>query len=149
MADALVTLPLNTGLRVDELFTRTWQRVHLQARSDGRHCRQKATNTRGCRRMPRQARRWRRSSPNLLTMPFAPCFGGKRGPYTARGIDTSLPNSAGVHKSRMCCSGSEAADHRQYLAAGVTDNRAAMADAGDLEIQLGLLADGRDRIGGV
>ena len=33
MADAIVTLLLNTGLRVDELVTLTWERVHLRARS--------------------------------------------------------------------------------------------------------------------
>src|SRR5438552_1652738 len=33
MAAAIVTLLLNTGLRVDELVTLTWQRVTLQARS--------------------------------------------------------------------------------------------------------------------
>src|SRR5438874_2260465 len=33
IADAIVTLLLNTGLRVDELVTLTLQRIHLQARS--------------------------------------------------------------------------------------------------------------------
>jgi integrase len=33
MADAIVMLPLNTGLRVDEVATLTWQRVNLQVRS--------------------------------------------------------------------------------------------------------------------
>src|ERR1700682_5275467 len=33
MADAIVMLLLNTGLRVDELVTLSWQRVNLQARS--------------------------------------------------------------------------------------------------------------------
>jgi hypothetical protein len=60
----------------------------------------------------------------------------------------ALERSGWVRRPRRR-SGSEAADHRQYLATGVTDNRGAMADAGDLEIQLGLLADCRDRIGGV
>jgi integrase len=32
MADAIVMLPLNTGLRVDEVVTLTWQRVNLQVR---------------------------------------------------------------------------------------------------------------------
>jgi integrase len=33
MADAIIMLLLNTGLRVNELVTLTWERVHLQARS--------------------------------------------------------------------------------------------------------------------
>jgi integrase len=32
MADAIVMLPLNTGLRVDEVVTLTWQRVNLHVR---------------------------------------------------------------------------------------------------------------------
>jgi integrase len=33
MADAIVMLPVNTGLRADEVVTLTWQRVNLQVRS--------------------------------------------------------------------------------------------------------------------
>ena len=49
MADAIVVLLLNTGLRVDELVMLTWQRVSVRARSGWIDVVGKGESTSGCR----------------------------------------------------------------------------------------------------
>jgi len=88
MADAIVTLLLNTGLRVDELVTLTWQGVHMQPRSGWIDIVGKGDKH---RRLPLNVE----ARKALLAIRPQPAgddvgsamFRGKRGPYTARGIE--------------------------------------------------------------
>ena len=86
MADAIATLLLNTGLRVDELVTLTWQRVHLQARSGWIDIVGKGDKH---RRLPlnAEARKVLESIQTTVDAAVGAVFRGKRGPYTARGIE--------------------------------------------------------------
>jgi len=87
MADAIVTLLLNTGLRVDELVTLTWQGVHLQARSGWIDIVGKGDKH---RRLPLNVEA-RKALAGIHPQPagkdVGAVFRGKRGPYTARGIE--------------------------------------------------------------
>jgi integrase/recombinase XerD len=87
MAEALVMLLLNTGLRVDELVTLTWQRIHLQARSGWLAVVGKGDKH---RRLPLNVEARKALGAIQPTPPdnaMAAVFHGKRGPYTARGIE--------------------------------------------------------------
>jgi len=90
MADAVVTLLLNTGLRVDELVTLTWQRVRLQPRSGWIDVVGKGDKR---RRLPLNAEA-RKALEAIQPAPadngVGALFRGKRGPYTARGIEYLL-----------------------------------------------------------
>jgi site-specific recombinase XerD len=87
MADAIVTLLLNTGLRVDELVTLTWQRIHVQARSGWIEVVGKGDKR---RRLPLNAE-VRKALEAIQRAPMDDdvdtVFRGKRGPYAARGIE--------------------------------------------------------------
>jgi len=87
MAEAIVMLLLNTGLRVDELVTLTWQRIQLQARSGWIDVVGKGDKR---RRLPLNAEA-RKALEAIQPVPVADIGGavlrGKRGPYTARGIE--------------------------------------------------------------
>jgi len=87
MADAIVTMLLNTGLRVDELVTLTWQGVHLHPRSGWINVVGKGDKR---RRLPLNAEA-RNSLEAICPTPSESAVGtvfrGKRGPYTARGIE--------------------------------------------------------------
>ena len=87
MADAIVTMLLNTGLRVDELVTLTWQCVTLQARSGWIDIVGKGDKR---RRLPLNAEA-RKALDAIRPIPLddagSAVFCGKRGPYTARGIE--------------------------------------------------------------
>jgi integrase len=82
MAEAIVVILLNTGLRVDELVTLTRDRVHLQARSGWIDVVGKGDKH---RRLPLNAEA-RKALESIQTTVGA-VFRGKRGPYTARGIE--------------------------------------------------------------
>jgi integrase/recombinase XerD len=87
MAEAIVMLLLNTALRVDELVTLTWQGVHLQPRSGWIDVVGKGDKH---RRLPlnadaRNALEAIQSTPADFAV--GAVFRGKRGPYTARGIE--------------------------------------------------------------
>ena len=87
MADAVVTLLLNTGLRVDELVTLAWQRVNLQPRSGWIDVVGKGDKH---RRLPLNAEARIALEAIQPTPPdnaVDAVFRGKRGPYTARGIE--------------------------------------------------------------
>jgi integrase/recombinase XerC len=87
MADAIVSLLLNTGLRVNELVTLTWQRVHLQARSGWIDVIGKGDKR---RRLPLNAearKALEAIQPSPADHVVDAVFRGKRGPYTARGIE--------------------------------------------------------------
>jgi len=87
MAEAIVMLLLNTGLRVDELVTLTWEGVHLQAHSGWIDVVGKGDKH---RRLPLNAEA-RNSLEAIQPLPVdhvgGAVFLGKRGPYTARGIE--------------------------------------------------------------
>jgi len=87
MADAIVTLLLNTGLRVDELVTLTWQGVHVQPRSGWIDIVGKGDKH---RRLPLNVEA-RKALEGIRPQPagndVGAVFCGKRGPYTARGIE--------------------------------------------------------------
>jgi site-specific recombinase XerD len=87
MAEAIVMLLLNTGLRVDELVTLTWQRIQLHARSGWIDVVGKGDKH---RRLPLNAEA-RNALEAILPVPIDDIgdavFRGKRGPYTARGIE--------------------------------------------------------------
>src|SRR5437660_360653 len=87
MADAIVVLLLNTGLRVDELVTLTWERVHLRARSGWIDVVGKGDKH---RRLPLNAEA-RKALEAIQPVPVddvgGAVFRGKRGPYAARGIE--------------------------------------------------------------
>jgi integrase/recombinase XerD len=88
MADAIVTPLLTTGLRVDELVTLAWQRVHLQERSGWIDIVGKGDKR---RRLPLNAEARKALDAILPTTTLdhtgGAVFCGKRGPYTARGIE--------------------------------------------------------------
>jgi integrase/recombinase XerC len=88
MADAVVTVLLNTGLRVDELVSVTWSDVTLQPRSG------KASIRRGkgdkARIVPLNANVREALSGIRPTVAEGAIFRGKRGPYTDRGIRNLL-----------------------------------------------------------
>jgi integrase/recombinase XerD len=87
MADAIVMLLLNTGLRVDELVTLNWQRVHLQPRSGWIDVVGKGDKH---RRLPLNVEGRKALEAIQPTAPddtVGAVFRGKRGPYTARGIE--------------------------------------------------------------
>jgi site-specific recombinase XerD len=87
MADAIVMLLLNTGLRVDELVMLTWQRVQLHARSGWIDVVGKGDKH---RRLPLNvdARKALEAiQPMSVHDVGSAVFRGKRGPYTARGIE--------------------------------------------------------------
>jgi integrase len=87
MADAIVMLLLNTGLRVDELVTLTWQQVNLKARSGWIDVVGKGEKR---RRLPLNVEA-RKALEAIQPVPVddvgGAVFRGKRGPYTARGIE--------------------------------------------------------------
>jgi integrase/recombinase XerD len=87
MADAIVTLLLNTGLRVNELVTLTWQRIHIHARSGWIEVVGKGDKR---RRLPLNVDA-RKALEGIQPVPadhaVGAVFRGKRGPYTARGIE--------------------------------------------------------------
>jgi len=90
MADAIVTILLNTGLRVDELVTLTWQGVHLQPRSGWIDVVGKGDKH---RRLPLNAdarKALEAIQPRPADNAAGALFRGKRGPYTARGIEYLL-----------------------------------------------------------
>jgi len=107
MADAIVTLLLNTGLRVDELVTLPWQGVHLQARSGWIDIVGKGDKH---RRLPLNVEA-RKALEAIRPQPagndVGAVFCGKRGPYTARGIEYLLTelgrraNVPNVHPHRF------------------------------------------------
>jgi site-specific recombinase XerD len=87
MADAIVTLLFNTGLRVDELVMLTWQRIQLQARSGwidvvGRGDKRRKLPLNADARKALAA-----IQPTRANDADGAVFRGKRGPYTARGIE--------------------------------------------------------------
>jgi integrase/recombinase XerC len=86
MAEAIVIILLNTGLRVDELVTLTRDRVHLQARSGWIDVVGKGDKH---RRLPlnAEARKALESIQTTIDAAVGAVFRGKRGPYTARGIE--------------------------------------------------------------
>jgi integrase len=93
MAEAIVIILLNTGLRVDELVTLTRDRVHLQARSGWIDVVGKGDKH---RRLPlnAEARKALESiqtssttSSTTVDAAVGAVFRGKRGPYTVRGIE--------------------------------------------------------------
>src|SRR5205807_5821059 len=86
MAEAIVIILLNTGLRVDELVTLTRDRVHLQARSGWMDVVGKGDKH---RRLPlnAEARKVLESIQTTVDAAVGAVFRGKRGPYTARGIE--------------------------------------------------------------
>src|SRR5207245_7281889 len=87
MAEAIVMLLLNTGLRVDELVTLTWERVHLQARSGWIDIVGKGDKH---RRLPLNAearKALEAIQPVSVDDVGGAVFRGKRGPYTARGFE--------------------------------------------------------------
>ena len=85
MAVAIVTLLLNTALRVDELVTLTWQRIQLHARSGRIDVIGKGDKR---RRLPLNVEA-RRALEAIQPVDYvaSAVFRGKRGPYTARGIE--------------------------------------------------------------
>jgi integrase/recombinase XerD len=87
MAEAIVMLLLNTGLRVDELVTLTWQRIQLHARSGWIDVVGKGDKR---RRLPLNVEA-RTALEAIQPAPVADVggavFRGKRGRYTARGIE--------------------------------------------------------------
>jgi len=88
MADAIVTVLLNTGLRVDELVSVMWSDVTLQPRSG------KASIRRGkgdkARIVPLNANVREALSGIRPAVAAGAIFRGKRGPYTDRGIRNLL-----------------------------------------------------------
>ena len=90
MAEAIVVVLLNTGLRVDELVTLRWERVRLQARSGWIDIVGKGDKH---RRLPLngEARKALGAiQPKPPEQASGAIFRGKRGPYTARGIEYLL-----------------------------------------------------------
>jgi hypothetical protein len=102
MAEAIVMLLLNTGLRVDELVTLTWQRIQLHARSGWIDVVGKGDKR---RRLPLNIEARKAldlSSPCLSTTSAAPFSAASAGRTRRAGSSTSSPSSAVAHKSRMC-----------------------------------------------
>jgi len=105
MADAIVTMLLNTGLRVDELVSLVWSDVSLQPRSGrasirhGKGDKARVVPLNGAVRDVLSAIR--------PTAPEGSVFRGKRGPYTDRGIRNLLAalgrraDVTGVHPHRF------------------------------------------------
>src|SRR5919206_2832522 len=87
---AIVTTLLHTGLRVDELVGLTWEQVHLGERSGWAE----VTGKRQRRRRVPLNNEVRSTLKALVqadgSPPSGPVFRGKRGPYTARGIQYLL-----------------------------------------------------------
>jgi integrase/recombinase XerD len=107
MVEAIVTVLLNTGLRVDELVGLHWEGARLQPRSGWIHVAGKGGKH---RRLPlnNDARKALEALQlGLPEGPGGPIFRGKRGPYTARGIEYLLAelgrraNVANVHPHRF------------------------------------------------
>jgi integrase/recombinase XerD len=90
MAEAIVIVLLNTGLRVEELVTLTWQRVQIHARSGWIDVVGKGEKR---RRLPLnvEARTALEAIQPVSVVSVddhdGALFRGKRGPYTARGIE--------------------------------------------------------------
>lgn len=87
MAEAIVIVLLNTGLRVEELVTLTWQRVQIHARSGWIDVVGKGEKR---RRLPLnvEARTALEAIQSVSVDDHdSALFRGKRGPYTARGIE--------------------------------------------------------------
>jgi integrase/recombinase XerD len=84
MADAIVTLLLNTGLRVDELVTLFWQRVQVHARSGWIDVVGKGDKR---RRLPLNVEARKALEAIQPTPAVDAVFRGKRGPYSARGVE--------------------------------------------------------------
>ena len=110
MADAIVTLLLNTGLRADELVRLTWTDVALQPRSGSATVRGKGGKVRvvPLNAAVREAlAAIRPGTPGGPTDTSGPLFRGKRGPYTDRGVRNLLSvlgrraDVAGVHPHRF------------------------------------------------
>jgi site-specific recombinase XerD len=103
-ADAIVTMLINTGVRVEELVTTTWERVTIEPRSGwldvvgkrGKH-----------RRVPLNAEARAALLAIRCDAATGAIFHGKRGPYTARGIHYLVAelgrraNVAHVHPHRF------------------------------------------------
>jgi integrase/recombinase XerC len=107
MAEAIVAMLLNTGLRVDELVRLRWEGVQLQPRSGWIDVVGKGDKH---RRLPlnsdaRQALEALQAE--IRGQPSGPIFRGKRGPYTARGVEYVVAelgrraNVAAVHPHRF------------------------------------------------
>lgn len=88
MTDAIVTMLLNTGLRVDELVRLAWADMTLQSRS-GKAAIRKGKGDKA-RTVPLNA--LARNALNAVRPVVAegPVFCGKRGPYTDRGVRNLL-----------------------------------------------------------
>jgi site-specific recombinase XerD len=87
MAEAIVATLLNTGLRVDELVGLRWEGVHLQPRSGWIDVVGKGDKH---RRLPLNRDAGQALEAVRVQLPGQPSgaiFRGKRGPYTARGIE--------------------------------------------------------------
>lgn len=87
MTDAVVTMLLNTGLRVDELVRLTWEKVILRDRSGQAAIQGKGTKVRAVPLNAGVREALRAIQP---TVAEGPIFQGKRGPYTDRGIRNLL-----------------------------------------------------------
>ena len=90
MAEAIVVVLLNTGLRVDELVSLRWEYVRLQARSGWIDIVGKGDKH---RRLPLNAEARKALEviqPKPPEQASGAIFHGKRGPYTARGIEYLL-----------------------------------------------------------
>ena len=101
MVDAIVTLLLNTGLRVDELVTLTWQRVNLQPRSGWIDVIGKGDKR---RRLPLNSEA-RKVLDAILPTPAdnaEPSSAGSVDRTRRAGSSTSLPNSDGGQTFPMC-----------------------------------------------
>lgn len=105
MTDAIVTVLLNTGLRVDELVNLTWTDVTLRPRSGSALIRRGKGDK--SRLVPLNAAV--REAMNAIRHGLAdgPVFRGKRGPYTDRGVRNLLQvlgrraNVTNVHPHRF------------------------------------------------
>jgi len=106
MAEAIVVVLLNTGLRVDELVTLRWERVRMQPRSGWIDIAGKGDKH---RRLPLngEARKALGAIQPTPEQAIGAIFRGKRGPYTARGIEYLLAelgrraNVSNVHPNRF------------------------------------------------
>jgi integrase/recombinase XerC len=90
MPEAIVVVLLNTGLRVDELVSLRWEYVRLQARSGWIDIVGKGDKH---RRLPLNAEARKALEviqPKPPEQASGAIFRGKRGPYTARGIEYLL-----------------------------------------------------------
>lgn len=88
MADAILTTLLNTGLRVAELVSLTWQDVTLQPRSGRASIRSGKGDK--ARIVPLNTTVRDVLGAIRPTAAAGPVFSGKRGPYTDRGVRNLL-----------------------------------------------------------